>query len=77
MKQRRFVEELPLDWNATQAAIRAGYAKNSARQEGSRLLSNADIQDAIAALQAEASKRCQVTQDDIIAKLVRRPRRGC
>ena len=29
--------------NATQAAIKAGYARSGARQEGARLLTNADI----------------------------------
>ena len=33
-KQNRFVEEYLIDLNATQAAIRAGYSKNSARQIG-------------------------------------------
>lgn len=42
-KQRRFVSEYRKDGNATQAAIRAGYAKNGARTEGARLLANADI----------------------------------
>ena len=33
-KQERFVDEYLVDLNATQAAIRAGYSKNSARQIG-------------------------------------------
>ncbi len=46
-KQQRFVEEYCVDWNATQAALRAGYAESGARQEGSRLLSNAVIESEI------------------------------
>ena len=42
-KQQRFVAEYLVDLNATQAAIRAGYAKSGARTEGARLLANADI----------------------------------
>jgi phage terminase small subunit len=38
-KQRRFVQEYLIDLNATQAAIRAGYSKNSARQVGTENLS--------------------------------------
>ena len=33
-KQIRFVDEYLIDLNATQAAIRAGYSRNSARQIG-------------------------------------------
>ena len=47
-KQQRFVEEYLIDLNATQAAIRAGYTEKTARQQGCRLLTNADIQNAIA-----------------------------
>lgn len=33
-KQRRFCEEYVVDWNATQAAIRAGYSENTAKEMG-------------------------------------------
>lgn len=39
-KQKKFAEEYVIDLNATQAAIRAGYSKNSAQEQSSRLLSN-------------------------------------
>lgn len=42
-KQRRFVEEYVVDCNATQAAIRAGYSKATAQEQGSRMLSNVII----------------------------------
>ncbi len=42
-KQQRFVDEYLVDLNATQAAIRAGYSKKTAMQQGSRLLSNAKV----------------------------------
>ena len=38
-KQRRFVEEYCVDFNATQAVIRAGYSENSAKQIGHENLS--------------------------------------
>ncbi|MBF9140830.1 terminase small subunit [Hymenobacter properus] len=53
-KRQRFIDEYLLDCNATQAAIRAGYALSGARQEGSRLLSNADIRAEINKRLAEA-----------------------
>jgi len=38
-----FVEEYLKDFNATQAAIRAGYSERSAHSCGPRLLENADV----------------------------------
>lgn len=46
-KQRAFILEYPIDFNATQAAIRAGYSPKTARQAGTRLLSNVYIQENI------------------------------
>ncbi len=42
-KQQRFCDEYLIDANATQAAIRAGYSKKTARSQGQRLLTNVDI----------------------------------
>ncbi len=47
-KRQRFVAEYLIDLNATQAAIRAGYAESGARVEGARLLANANVQLAVA-----------------------------
>lgn len=46
-RQRRFVEEYSLDWNATQAAVRAGYSVDTARQMGTENLSKPVIRAAI------------------------------
>jgi phage terminase small subunit len=63
-KQKRFVEEYCVDFNATQAAIRAGYSEKTAHVAGSRNLSDPDIEAAIedrlddlAMSAAEATKR--------------------
>lgn len=69
-KQQRFVEEYLVDLNATQAAIRAGYSEDTARQIGAENLSKPDIADAIAAAMAERSKRVQVTADEVLRELV-------
>lgn len=42
-KQEMFCREYLIDLNATQAAIRAGYSERTAKSQGSRLLTNADI----------------------------------
>lgn len=68
-KQRRFVEEYLVDLNATQAATRAGYSAKTAKQQGQRLLTNADIQAAVSAGQNKRSQRTALTQDIVLAGL--------
>lgn len=46
-KQRRFVEEFCIDYNATQAAIRAGYSKKTAKEQGYQLLHKPSLSQAI------------------------------
>lgn len=46
-KQARFVEEYMVDLNATQAAIRAGYSKKTAKQAGTENLAKPIIKAAI------------------------------
>lgn len=50
-KQERFVAKYLIDLNATQAAIRAGYSKKTAKQQAARLLANADVSRAVAEAQ--------------------------
>ena len=47
IKQELFKKEYLVDFNATQAAIRAGYSKDSARQIGADNMSKAYIKEAI------------------------------
>lgn len=46
-KQERFIDEYLIDINATQAAIRAGYSKKTAKYIGFELLQKDEIRDAI------------------------------
>lgn len=46
-KQKRFCDEYLIDCNATQAAIRAGYSKKTAKQTGQRLLTFVDLKQYI------------------------------
>lgn len=64
-KQRRFVEEYCVDFNATQAAIRAGYAERSAKEIGSENLTKPNISDAIKARLNELS----MTPEEAIKRL--------
>lgn len=68
-KQARFKDEYLIDNNATQAAIRAGYSKKTAKSQGQRLLTNVDIKAAIKAGQKDIAKRNGLTIDDILDEL--------
>lgn len=71
VKQRMFVEEYLIDLNATQAAIRAGYSAKTADQQGSRMLANVKVQQAIAERMAERSRRTGVNQDRVVLELAK------
>ena len=68
-RQARFCEEYLIDLNATQAAIRAGYSEKTAREQAAQNLSKLNIQEKIAELKAERSKRTEITQDSVIQEL--------
>lgn len=70
-KQQRFVDEYLIDLNATQAAIRAGYSVKTADVQGSRLLANVKVQQAVSEAMAERSKRTGVNQDRIVLELAK------
>mgnify|MGYP003637053091 CR=1 FL=1 len=70
-KQEMFVAEYLIDLNATQAAMRAGYSKKTAEQQGSRLLTNVKVASAIAAAQAKRAGRTEITQDRVLAELAK------
>ena len=70
-KQQRFVDEYLIDLNATQAAIRAGYSVKTADQQGSRMLANVKVQQAIAEHMAERSRRTGVNQDRVVLELAK------
>ena len=55
LKQRRFVEEYCIDFNATKAAITAGYSADTARSIGCENLTKPDVKLAIQARVAKLS----------------------
>lgn len=68
-KQARFVAEYLKDQNATQAAIRAGYSKGTAKQQGSRLLTNADVKRAVNSGQKRVARKAEITVESLAAEL--------
>lgn len=70
-KQKRFVEEYLIDLNATQAAIRAGYSPDSAKEIGSENLTKPNIANAIDQALAERSRRTGVNADRVVRELAK------
>jgi phage terminase small subunit len=70
-KQQLFVEEYLIDFNATQAAIRAGYSENTAYSQGPRLLDNVEIQRGIEKGKQKLIKKLDIKKEDIIRDLIR------
>ena len=70
-KQKRFAEEYIKDHNAKQAAIRAGYSKHTAKVQGSRLLSNANVKRYIDELIKSQTSRTLIDADMIIKEIAK------
>lgn len=68
-KQQRFVDEYLVDLNATQAAIRAGYSVETARQIGAENLSKPYIQAAISIARQAQQDRTAITADMVLLEI--------
>lgn len=68
-KQKRFCDEYLIDLNATQAAIRAGYSKNYANTNASKLLQITTIKEYIAERMAEKESELIADQDEVLKYL--------
>lgn len=65
-KQQRFVEEYMIDLNAAQAAIRAGYSVNTAKEIGCENLTKPNIQEAIQKRKIELSEATDITAKRVL-----------
>jgi 5-methylcytosine-specific restriction endonuclease McrA len=69
-RRRAFCREYVIDWNASQAAIRAGYSQDTARSIASQLLTNPFIRENINRLiKQQESKASSATNISIRPKL--------
>ena len=68
-KQNSFVDEYLIDLNATQAAIRAGYSRNSARQIGVENLSKPVIAAAVAKAKRERAEATKIDAEYVLKRL--------
>lgn len=71
LKQKQFCKEYIIDLNATQAAIRAGYSKKTARFTASENLTKHNISEYIQILMENRSKRTEVTADKVIKEIAK------
>jgi phage terminase small subunit len=68
-RQQTFVQAYIVSLNATQAAKEAGYSEKTAKSQGQRLLTNADVADAIADAMKARSERTEITADRVLHEL--------
>lgn len=68
-RQTAFIGFYLIDFNATQAAIKAGYSSNGASQKGSTLLANDKIKAEIDRRKAALRARSEVSRDWLVHEL--------
>lgn len=70
-KQQRFVEEYAIDFNATRAAISAGFSEKTARSISSELLTKPDIRRAVKTYLDGLSTDSYVSREVILTGLLK------
>mgnify|MGYP000785198130 CR=1 FL=1 len=69
-KQKQFCNEYLIDFNGTQAAIRAGYSPKSAYSTANENLRKPEIQSYLKELIENRNERTKITQDDVIKDII-------
>lgn len=69
IKQNRFVKEIIKTGNATQAAIKAGYSKKTARQTGSENMSKPDIKLKIEKTMSAEANKLGITAEYVLTNI--------
>lgn len=75
-KQAAFAREYTIDCNCTQAAIRAGYSRKTANQQGHRLFVKPCVQAAIQKIKDAADARAIMGYEEMCASLTTLARGG-
>jgi phage terminase small subunit len=70
-KQQRFVEEYLVSFNATQAALDAGYSARTAYSQGQRLLKNVEVKNRIEEAMARRAERFEIKADRVLLNIAR------
>ena len=69
-KQENLCREYVKDHNGTQAAIRAGYSPDSARQQAHRMLTKDYIRSRVHAIQIEECEKKSINEESVISCLI-------
>lgn len=69
VKMDRFCQEYVIDYNGTEAAVRAGYSDKRAAAQASTLLKREDVMERIAELQKEQAQRLGLSADRVVMEL--------
>ena len=70
-KQKKFCEEYVVDFNGTQAAIRAGYSEKTSNVTSSENLAKPNIQSYIQKLIKDREKRTEINADMVVKELAK------
>jgi phage terminase small subunit len=70
-RKEAFCREYIIDFNAFQAAIRAGYSEKSARHTGCMMLQEPAIIERVQQLVAERMQRAEITADRVLQEVAR------
>ena len=70
-QQRLFALEYLIDLNASQAAVRAGYAEGSASSHASVLLKTPEVQEFIRAALKKREKKLELTAERVLEELMK------
>ena len=70
-KMQRFVDEYCIDFNATRAAIAAGYSARTAKDIGCENLAKPNIQKAISEKQKKVTKKLEITLERVLLERAR------
>ena len=68
IRQERFCQEYMAEPNATQAAIKAGYAAKDADVQGPRLLGHVGVQARLIELRAPRLRKLEITAERVLAQ---------
>lgn len=71
IQQKLFCEEYLVDFNATQAAIRANYSEKTAYSQGNRLLKHVEARKYINKILEERSKTVMVSAEFVVRELLK------
>jgi phage terminase small subunit len=70
-REAAFVHEFPRDFNATRAAIRAGYSRKTAHVQGSQILRRLRVQAALEAHLATLTAKADVSAERVVQELAK------